>query len=217
MSTLEARLGALADTAFPPTPDLTGSWAAKSTHEVQKAARGWRGGALALAGAVVLAGGAAVTATQLSGPQDVEITRVDSLPSLPIPSRPDLGVEVGTLEEASTRAGFAVRAHATPNAIHVDRFGVVTLTYDDVVISQARGIGLEKVVGPETKVRVLRVGGARAVFFTGGPRRFHFPEARLTSSPTLVVQTGELVLRIEGAPLERARQIATALLRSPAP
>ena len=216
MSTLEARLTALADTAFPPTPDLTAKWQAKPVQKPGFAARGRRSGALALVGALVLAGGATVTAIELSGPEDVEITRVQTLPSLPY-SPPKLGQKVGSLQEASIRAGFTVRAHERPNEIHLDRFGVVTRVYDDGIISEAQGFGLEKVVGPQTEVRILRVDGARAVFFTGGPRRFQFPEPRLTSAPTLVVQTGQLVIRIEGAGLDRAREIATALLRSPAP
>lgn len=218
MSNLEARLTALADTAFPPTPNLQWSWQAKAVRTPGFATRGRRGGALALVGVLVLAGGATVAAVELTGPEDVLITRIAELPPLPGPSPLDLGPKADSLAEASALAGFTVRAHARPQEIHVDRDGIVTLVYDDVVVTQTEGILLEKVVGPDTDVRVLRVAGTRAVFFTGGnPRIYDYARPRLTSAPTLVVQSRRLLVRIEGASLERARTIATDLLRSPAP
>lgn len=215
MSSLESRLAALAEAAFPPTPDIAVVVTTGLSERPNLPSRRGRG-ALALAGALVLGGGATVAAVELSGPESVEITRVERLPSPPRP-QPALGITARTLKEASALAGFDVRAHETPREIHVDG-GVVTLVHDDVVVTEAQGIGLEKIIGPDTGVRVLRVGGARAVFFTGGDRRiFEFVRPRLTSAPTLVVEAGRILIRIEGAGLARARAIATALLRSPAP
>ena len=218
MTPLEARLTAMADSAFPPTPDLAATWDAKPLTVSGNATRSRRGhGALAVVAALVLGGGATVAAVELAGPEDVQVTRVETLPSIPV-APPGLGREVAGVEEASALAGFDVRTHVPPRSVHVDRDGIVTLVYDDVVITQTQGFPLEKVVGPDTDVRVLRVAGARAVFFTGGdPRIYDYAKPRLTESPTLVVQARELLIRIEGASLERARQIATDLLRFPAP
>lgn len=222
---IEARLRALADDAFPPTPDLAAAWAGESVPHPGLPAhrRRWRGIAVVVAALLVPA--AAVGALELLGPGDVRIVRVTRLPRL-APAAPPLGERVGTAAEASAHAGFAVRVPASlageRPTIHV--LGeIVTLAYEDVVItevptSEENADVLVKTLGPGTEARRVSVRGAPGWFLSGAPHgvayitptgRFARLAPRLAGN-TLVYQRDGLVIRVEGERLTLERALRTS-------
>lgn len=223
MTSLEARLRALADDAFPPTPDLA-TWAVLSAPQAPKTAHGWRWTRrrallAALAALLIPAGAIAVNAVW---PKHVKLERVERLSPLPQTPAPDLGPKAKTIAEASDRAGFAVQALPTPpHAIHV-LGDLVTLSYADVVITEVRAQHepdvLIKEVGPDTTVTQVPPNG---FFLSGAPHAVAYftPDGRFVRLPprlagnTLVFERDGLAIRIEGPGLglARARQLSTQL------
>jgi hypothetical protein len=202
---IEARLRALADDAFPPTPDLATAWAAKSTYTVTLGAHPRRRRWL-LAALVALFVPATALAVRALWPAHITIIRVETLPT-PTTTAPDLGREVATVAEA----GFRVLTLGTPNHIYI-LGDIVTLTYPDVVVTEAparheRDV-LVKRATPGTIVEHVPEG----YFLSGAPHVVSYiaPDGRYQELPprmagnTLAIERTGLVIRIEGKNLTRA-------------
>ena len=107
---LEARLHALADDAFPPTPDLAGRWSTKPAPQAGFADRRRRW-PIAVAVAALLIPAGTVAAVELWGPDNLRLRSVDRLPAAP--AQPERrGKEVESLAAAVT-CFMALRALGT--------------------------------------------------------------------------------------------------------
>jgi hypothetical protein len=206
--TLEARLHALADDAFPPTPDLAARWALEPAPDVGSAAHRWRRRrTLAIAAALVLAPAATVAAVELWGPAHVRVRTGAILP--PGPTDPQAGgKEVQTLSQAADRAGFEPFTppflDADPRNIRV-RSGVVTFEQGDATVTEIHGsLFVEKTISTAADAQQVRVDGTEAWFFRG--RHDVLVETadgatvleRRRAGPTLVYERGGIVVRVEG-------------------
>ncbi len=175
---------------------------------------------LALAALLVPATAGAVILLQ---PEHIRIESVQTLPELPTET-PDLGERVGSVEEASKRAGFRVQAlpDRAPDSIRVLR-DLVTLVYPDVVITETpareeRDVLVKTVVPGTVTQRV-----AEGWFLSGAPHELTYlaPDGRFVRLPprlagnTLAIERDGLVIRIEGERLTLAR--ALRLSRALAP
>jgi hypothetical protein len=230
--TLEERLRAAAADAFPPTPDLTGTWAVKATTEVALTAQPWRRRTIALALAALLVPTAAIAAVELLTPDHIRIERTPTLPPLPAPAASDLGRPVSTLGEASSRAGFPVQTPAAlgpPEEIRVTD-EIVTLVWKDVVLTQVPARQgdeaiLVKTVGRGTGVERVSVAGAPGFFLTGAPHAVAYlrPNGEFAALPprlagnALAFERDGLVIRIEGTGLTRTRALRLARATAPPP
>jgi hypothetical protein len=225
--TLEERLRAAAPDAFPPTPDLTGTWAVKTTTEVALTAQPWRRRTIALALAALLVPTAAIAAVELLTPDHIRIEHTPALPPLPAPAPTDLGEQVPTIDEASHRAGFPVQSIGRPEQIHVNA-QIVTLTYPHVIITQVpvrqnEPAILLKTLGPGSDVEQVSVGGAPGFFLTGAPHAVAYlrPNGEVATLPprlagtTLAFERDGLVIRIEGTGLTRTRALRLARATAP--
>jgi len=187
---LAAELRALAPVVdWPATPDLVDTLQERLAPRRPARRRGPLLAAIAalvVGGAVAVspAGSALLDALGVSGGE--EITRVDTTPTITVPSSPPstqvprFGPGAATtLPAARAAAGFTARVPTLLGAPDEVRFsravpgGIVTLVYRDadVVLTQFRGGAtpyVQKQIGPQTSVRRAEVGGAPAAFLTGG-------------------------------------------------
>jgi hypothetical protein len=166
----------------------------------------------ALAAAVVLVPAAGATAYRWLDLDSVEVRREPPPTAVPTPAPRD----PITLPQAERLAGFTPlvpRALGAPDAIYYSG-GVVTLDYGDVRLEQLRGAFerelVQKFIGNGTDVRAVP-GGA---FIEG--RHFYLylrPDGSIregrTAASTLIVERGDLLLRLEGEGLtyERAQRL----------
>ena len=205
---LEARLHALADDAFPPTPDLAARWAGKRVPQTPNTAQGWRRRRVALiAAAAILVPAATVAAVELWGPGHVRVRTVGILP--PAPTEPQHGgKKVQTLTQAADRAGFAPFTpsflDAEPNNIRV-RAGVVTFNAGEAIVTEVHGsLFVEKTISTAADAQQVRVDGREAWFFTGQHDVLVETAAGFTvldrrrAGPTLVYERDGVVVRVEG-------------------
>jgi hypothetical protein len=240
MIDLERELGALGrELDFPLQPDVSAR--VRERIEARRSWLPRRRGltvalaALAVAAAGVLAVPPARTAIlELLGLRGVTIERVGELP--PVRPRGDLAYlgERLPLAEARRRTPFAIR-EPTLDGLDDPKVFVrswptrtVTLVYGDVaeprlVLTQFRARieeeYVQKVVGTGTTVQRLTVDGGRAIWLSGEPHGFAFVDARGRFSTdtfylarnTLIWESGELTLRIEG---ELTREQALTIAES---
>lgn len=221
---IEARLAALADDAFPATPDVAAAVAERlrtspvtPTRQRPRWLRAW------VVVAALLVPTAALAA--VLGFPGVRIVRVAQLPPLPDLAGADLGPTVPTVPAATRRAGFAVRAIARlgrPAAIHAGAGAVVTLVYAEVVVTELRARPgpevMTKTIGPDTRVEHVDVEGAPGVFLSGAPHELTYmtPTGRFAAIPprlagnALAFQRDGLIIRIEGERLTLRRALALA-------
>ena len=226
---LERDLRALADDlVWPATPDLATRFAmAAAEAAAPPAKRRPRRRLVALAAGVALLvpAGAAFGGDVLEwlGLRSVEVRREDRLPpGARRPSLDALGPRV-TLAGAASRAGFrpvVPERLGAPDEVR-ERGGVITLVYDGgdgrLLLAEVRGAlerGLvEKTVGPGGRVRPLPGG---AVFLSGADHAYAYvaPDGSLRDARpslagnTLLVERGDLLLRLEGRGLTAARALA---------
>jgi hypothetical protein len=231
---LEARLSALAaDAAWPPTPPIADRVAARleatGTANVEEGGlwpplfdvRRRRRVLVAVLAALVLVPAAAAFGDDVLewlGLKSVEVRREPALP--PDARRPaldELGARV-TLAQAAERAGFepvVPERLGPPDEVRVAG-GVVTLVYEggDLLLAELRG-ALErdlvrKIAGPGTEVRQVPGGG---LFFSGRKHVYLYvaPDGEIRedrpflAGNTLVVERGDVLLRLEGPDLTPAR------------
>jgi hypothetical protein len=224
-----------AEAAWPPTPDLAASVAerlagAPSVEERglwarffdTRRSRGRRRRLLAAAfAALLLVPAAAAFGDDLLewlGLRSVEVRREPALPpGARRPALDDLGARV-TLAEAARRARFAPvvpERLGAPEEVRV-RGGVVTLVYDGgaLLLAELRGALdrdlVRKIAGPGTRVQQLPGGG---LFFSGRDHVYLYlrPDGSVAqgrpflAGNTLLVERGDLLLRLEGRGLTPAR------------
>lgn len=205
--TLESRLRALADDAFPPTPDLAGRWGASTGRQPAKSARRrrrWVAGAVA----ALLAIPAAVGAVELWGPENVGLRSVETLPPPPRAGKPT-GDRVASLAAAAARAGFAPTVpgfvRAAPSDIRVRR-GVVTFRAGRVTVTELEGrLFLGKTLGPGTDAERVVVDGEEGWFISGARHDVVVESAagtavlpRRRAGAALVYERDGVVIRVEG-------------------
>ena len=162
---LEARLTALADDAFPPTPDLAARWAGSGAPQAPKTAHGWRRWGVAAVIAAVLVPAGTVAAVEVWGPESVQLRSVDRLPA-DVPPAQRRGEDVASLAEAAARAGFVPRQPPLPGdirAITVDGRTVRFQAGAATVTELPGDLVVEKTLGSATKVQRLRYDGAPEV------------------------------------------------------
>jgi hypothetical protein len=232
---LEQRLRALGDeAAWPATPDLASAVAdrlagAPSVEEHglwrrvldTRRSRGRRRALVAALAALLLVPAAAAFGDDVLewlGLRSVEVRREPALPpGARRPALDDLGARV-TLAEAGRRARFAPvvpERLGEPDEVRV-RGGVVTLVYDGgaLLLAELRGALdrdlVRKIAGPGTRVRQLPGGG---LFFSGRDHVYLYlrPDGSVAegrpflAGNTLLVERGDLLLRLEGRGLTPAR------------
>jgi hypothetical protein len=232
---LEQRLLALgAALESPPAPDLVSAVTARLAPRRRRRFAPPPRRALALAFALLLlgAGGAmAITPVRhavldLFDLRGATVQRVPRLP--PAPPGASRPLPAGRrIPVATARHAASFRALLPPHASAAylgaePAGGRITLVAGRVQIVEYRGAVspyLEKMVGPDTRVRRLRVNGGRGVFLSGAPHQVivedvhgqsHPDEVHLAGDVLLWEQRG-LIVRIEGA---RSLREALALARS---
>jgi hypothetical protein len=190
---------------WPPTPDVEGRVLARIDT---RRPRRRRFAALTVAALLIPATGAA--AWRVVDGLVIE----DGPPPAGVPAPPDRPSL--SLEDAERRAGF--EAIVPPNLGEPDRItaddGLIVLDYGDVRLSQLRGAIVRKFEG-----RVREVPGG--VFVEG--RHFYLyetPDGRIregrTAASTLIVERGDLLLRLEGRGLTlEAATLALAVADAP--
>ncbi len=118
----------------------------------------------------------------------VRVERVEHLPAVPLSTPLQLGQRV-PLQDAQRRVDFRVRepklheaptvyVHArTPRGGQIS-FLVGTPARPRLLLTEFRGSGTRiyanKIVGPGTRVELLRVNGASGMWISGKPHAFHF-------------------------------------------
>lgn len=236
MSELEARLTRLAPSLeWPPTPDIAAAVGSRLAPRRRRAVIR-RPLAVALAGLLLLAGGAFAASPgfrdavgDLFGIGGVEIKRVPQAPRV----RPgaDLGLgKEATLADVRGRAGFRVIAPAQFDTVWFSRQppgGQVAFVRERprrVVLMEFRGdqvrAFIEKSIGPGTTARNVSVNGGAGVWLDGRPHEVIYRDAdgviradavRVAGSVLLWEQAG-LTLRLEGTrTLDEALAYAAAL------
>ena len=211
-------LNRLGDDVWPETPDLEARVLARLDEPPpRRHRRGRLAVAIALALLVPAAGavafpGARDDVLDWIGLKSVEVEQVDELP----PAAPNAFGDAVTLQEAERRAGFAPLlppALGKPAEIR-ERAGVVTVVYGGGIrLAQQQGALdrrlLRKIVTPGNQVRAVPGG-----LFIRGEHVYLYvrpdgsiDEARTTGT-ALIVQRGDLLLRLEGVEsYERARAL----------
>jgi hypothetical protein len=224
-------LGATLD--VPPAPNLVPAVMARLPARRRRPGPVRRVAAVALATALLLAGGAmAVPASRhailrILGLRGVTIERVRHLPPLP----PGPGAKLGLgqripLARARHAAGFTAKLPAGPATAYLGRDipgGRISLLVGHLLIIEFRGTTnrsfVFKLVGPGTKIRFVRVNGRRGVYVSGAPHDVLFQaqtgqiqtdRVRLAGN-VLIWTQGPLTIRIEGS---RTLAEALALARS---
>ena len=236
MPELETRLRAVGAAAFPPAPELAGAVGARlrAGEDHKPVRRGFAPRTIAIALAVLAIPAAAVAAVPDTrhavldwlGLRHVRVERVERLPALPGLRRADLGTRVASVGAASDRAGFAVRppqALGPPDAVYVAGDEIVTLLYDDVVVTELRALQepelLKKAIRPDTTVEPVQVDGTPALYFSGAPHEVLFaprdgspirPLPPRLAGNTLAFERDGLIVRIEGQRLTKARALELA-------
>ena len=235
MAELEIRLRAIGAAAFPPAPELAEAVGVRlRAGETARPRRFTRGRAVALAFAALLVPAAAVAAvpdTRHSvldwlGLRHVRVERVRHLPKLPGLKEADLGTHVGSVSEASDRAGFAVRVPAAlgrPRAIYAAGGGIVSLVYDEVLVTELRALQepelIKKALVAGTTVEPVSIDGTDGFFFSGAPHEVLFaprdggpirPLPPRLAGNTLAFERRGLVVRIEGRSLTKKRALELA-------
>ena len=190
--------------------------------------------------AALLGAGAATAAVpglrdavgDLLGLGGASVQRVPRTPPAPATAGRDIGPQV-TLAEARRAASFAlVTAHdarlGDPDAVHLARTlgdeARVTLVYDggEVTLTQLRGSTVtdlvRKLTPPDTAIRNELIGDRAGALYRRAARR---PLPRLegrivqdrarSAGRTLLWRRGPLLLRLEGAGVQRALQIARSV------
>jgi hypothetical protein len=232
MSSLEQRLVALgAALESPPAPDLVpGVVARLEPRRARRLAPPPRR-TLALAFAVLLlAAGAAMAVTpsrhailDFFGLRGATVERVPRLP--PARSRPLLLGRPIPIARARDAAGFRALIPPGVSAAYLGSTppgGRITLRVGRRLLVEfvgPRNPYLEKQIGPNTRMRRVRVNGGRGVYLSGAPhqvmivdRNGAFVEDQLhVAGNVLLWQQGRLILRIEGV---RSLREALALARS---
>lgn len=227
------------DLDFPPEPDVTARVRERieggRRRLPRRRALTLALATLAVAVAAVLAVPPARTAIlELLGLRGVTIERVGELP--PVQPRGDLSylgreVDVG---EARRRTPFRIREPRLDGLGDPHAFvrswpaPGVSLVYGDVaeprlVLTQFRARiedqYIQKTIGTGTQAERLTVGGGRAIWLSGEPHGFAFvaPDGTLATDTfylarnTLIWESGELTLRIEG---ELTREQALTIAES---
>ena len=153
------------------------------------------------------------------------VERRERLPALQ-PGRVDLGPAT-TLAAAERELGFAPllpEALGDPRAVHVDD---EALTFDyrpRALVTELRGdvhpAYVGKIGSQGTSIEELEVGGERAVWVSGSPHFFFYRDDRgrvreqslRIATNVLLVERGELLVRVEGTPTKaEAIRIAESL------
>ena len=215
---------------LPPPPDLTKAVLARLPPRRRRWLPARRTLALALAAALLLAGGAmAVPATRhailrILGLRGVAIERVQHLPRV----KPTNGLGLGQpipLDRARHAAGFTALLPPESAAAYVGHDipgGRISLLIGRVLIIEFRGTTMPfivKVIGPGTAVKPVRVNGGRGAYLSGAPHEvlfqaqtgeFRTDRVRLAGN-VLIWQQGPVTIRIEGT---RTLGQALALARS---
>lgn len=236
MSELEARLTRLAPSLeWPPTPDIAAAVGSRLAPRRRRAVIR-RPLAVALAGLLLLAGGAFAASPgfrdavgDLFGIGGVEIKRVPQAPRVRPGAALGLGKEA-TLADVRGRAGFRVIAPAQFDTVWFSRQppgGQVAFVRERprrVVLMEFRGdqvrAFIEKSIGPGTTARNVSVNGGAGVWLDGRPHEVIYRDAdgviradavRVAGSVLLWEQAG-LTLRLEGTrTLDEALAYAAAL------
>jgi hypothetical protein len=205
--------------AYPATPNL--ARAVRARIQPEPAWRRWRvmlaAAAvvlIAVAGAVALNPDARRAVAGFLGLPGFQVVKVKVLPS---PS-PKVGARPVTLTEARSLAGFTVLTPDPPEHVRA-------LSFDDTppggeleldlaggaILTEVKG-GIDKgiftkMVGGDTKVTEVNVGGAIGYWFSGALHVFVYMDANghyrsedlRLSGDTLVFERGGVLVRIEGA------------------
>jgi hypothetical protein len=217
---LEQRLAALgAALEVPPSPDLVPAVLARLPARPRRARPGRRTLAVAFVALLLLAGAAMAAPPtrhailRVLGLRGVRIERVPHLP--PLPAGPGARLGLGRhipLARARHAAGFtALLPPGSPAAYlgHDVPGGRISLLTGPVLIIEFRGTAAPfvfKLIGPGTRVRLVRVNGGPGVYLSGAPHEVLFQaqtgqiqtdRVRLAGS-VLIWQQGPLAVRIEG-------------------
>jgi hypothetical protein len=220
---LEQRLASLgAALEVPPAPDLVPAVLSRLPARPRRRRPARRTLAVAFAALLVLAGAAiAAPATRnailrVLGLRGVRIERVQHLPALPA-RPPGAGARFGLgrripLARARHAAGFTALLPPGPAAAYLGHDvpgGRISLLTGPVLIIEFRGTAtpfIFKLIGPGTKVKLLRVNGGWGVYLSGAPHEVLFQtqtgqiqtdRIRLAGN-VLIWQQGPLTIRIEG-------------------
>ena len=245
MPELERELRELgAELRYPETPDLATS-VRRRLAEPRRRRRPWlRRRTLTIALAVLAVALAAVLAVppartallELFGLEGASIRRVDELPAVRPFSDLDLGTRV-SLAQARRRVRFPVpvptrAGYDEPDAVYVRDFppgGLVSLLYGSeeevrLLLTAFRGSSapelVKKVLGAETRIEQVVVGGELGYWIEGAPHAVVFRDARgrlvedryRLARNVLLWERRGLLLRLEGE-IERdeALRIAESL------
>jgi hypothetical protein len=240
MNALEQQLLDLAaDLAVPATPELMpgvrGQLAPRTTRRRWWRRRpGRRPLAIAIAILAVLAGTAAAIPSvrhaveRVFGLDGVVVKRVPHLP--PLPNGPGAHLDLGHRIPVSAAAHAAsFRALLPPTGVDAayvsDRpvGGRISLFIGASLVMEFRGQSqpfIQKLIGPGTRLRRLRVNGGAGVYLDRAPHAVIFQNERggvqidsiRREGSVLLWQQGPLILRIEGAgSLSRALALARTL------
>lgn len=219
MSELELRLAALAEAVeYPPTPDLAAAVERALARRPERTPGRRRvlavGLAVALAvaaGVLAFSPGARSAFLELFRLQGATVTRVESLPEVPL-AAPDLG-EPASREEAEQLVGFELVDLGEPDAIYVRADRMVSLVYGPrerprLVLSQLDGTLWDgfhkKVAGTGTRIEDVAVDGERGLFVSGDEHYVMYlvdgnvrDELTALAGNTLLWNRGRLLLRLE--------------------
>lgn len=240
MNTIEQQLFELGATLdVPATPDLISGVSVRLPPRRRSRRGPWRLAqrrtiAIAIAVAALLAGTAAAVPAlrhaleRAFGLDGAVVERVPQLPLLPKPRAGtlDLGRRI-PVDEASHAASF--RPLLPPRGIEGAYVaaeppgGRITLVIGRSLLMEFRGQSfpfIEKLIGPSTQARRVRVDGGAGVYLHGAPHELLFMNERgavqtdtiRLEGNVLLWQYGRLILRIEGArSLRAALALATSL------
>jgi hypothetical protein len=232
---LEQRLATLgAALEVPASPDLVPTVLARLPARPRRRRPARRTLAVAFAALLLLAGAAMAAPPtrhailRVLGLRGVRIERVPHLP--PLPAGPGARLGLGRripLARARHAAGFtALLPPGSPAAYlgHDVPGGRISLLSGPVLITEFRGTATPfvfKLIGPGTKVKLVRVNGGPGVYLSGAPHEVLFEaqtgeirtdRVRLAGN-VLIWQQGPLTVRIEGThTLGQALALARSLI-----
>lgn len=233
---LEQRLFALGLALdVPPAPDdmVSATISRLPSRGPARSRRALRPLAIALAALLLLAGAAMAVPTtrydilRVLGLRGVTIERVPRLP--PVPTGPGARLGLGRripLAQARHAGAFKALLPAGPAVAYLDHDivgGRVSLLMGRRLIIEFRGTGIPfvlKLVGPGTRVRMLRVNGGPGVYLSGTPHQLLLQQSNgevvtdhvRVAGNVLVWQQGPVTIRIEGThTLGQALAVARSL------